>query len=555
MNASDRTSLVCAKVASTMLLINLSVFAQNTNTFDIFVKVKGDVSPSVAERLRTKYNATLLQTGSSGRQRWSINSPDPQRVLNQMKDDDSFAYTQLPSDPIGILVNRPHLGDLYGLPSTYLGAVQSRDYAEKHANIGTIPNTEKLLDALSDREFSLRMSFAIGDTNYTLANIQVVTNKDKTITFSGDIQDGEGKCVFILDNGTISGLVRLPTRDYSIIPLNGTLHGIVADDPTLYPDHRDHPRTNDGISGGGTDQNPKNNADDSSTKNVPDPQSGNSRLTPANDLDPSKKDAANSSASGTPMVNTNQLDTATDQSKTNNFDSVPIPPFEKGEGGTNIVFTILFAYTQKVASVCQNPRSWARLAVTIMNQAFADSKVLAVAEIADVIQIGVKENNDIALDLGRFARDPDVAVKRKQFGADICVLLEVNPDEVGYSQVIGAAYSNAFCAVDWQLAVDNVSLAHEVGHLFGLRHNLEDDTGNDPFAFGHGFHTLTWRSIMCYPWPMNKEGYSAVVPRKALWSNPRITLSGIKAGKEGCSDEARALNRRIDLVSKFHLGL
>jgi hypothetical protein len=89
------------------------------------------------------------------------------------------------------------------------------------------------------------------------------------------------------------------------------------------------------------------------------------------------------------------------------------------------------------------------------------------------------------------------------------------------------------------------SLAHEIGHLIGARHDLALDDTMAPFPYGHGFVSGTkWRTMMSY-----KDSCDGC-PRLPIWSSPLVMVRGVRAGDEK-SDNARAIAGRAAVVAAF----
>jgi hypothetical protein len=90
-----------------------------------------------------------------------------------------------------------------------------------------------------------------------------------------------------------------------------------------------------------------------------------------------------------------------------------------------------------------------------------------------------------------------------------------------------------------------MSIAHEVGHILGARHDRIVDKNNAPFAYADGYVNGTkWRTMMSY-----KEGCGGC-PRIPYWSNPRISYKGESTGN-AASDNARVILEQAERVSKF----
>ena len=69
------------------------------------------------------------------------------------------------------------------------------------------------------------------------------------------------------------------------------------------------------------------------------------------------------------------------------------------------------------------------------------------------------------------------------------------------------------------------TVAHEIGHIIGARHDLSLDTIMTPFPYGHGYVNGTkWRDIMSY-----REACGGC-PRLPVWSSPLVQVKGEPAG-------------------------
>lgn len=89
------------------------------------------------------------------------------------------------------------------------------------------------------------------------------------------------------------------------------------------------------------------------------------------------------------------------------------------------------------------------------------------------------------------------------------------------------------------------TIAHEVGHILGARHDRLVDGNNEPYAYAHGYVNGTkWRDIMSY------KGSCGGCPRIPFWSNPRIVYEGEATGTHA-SDNARVILEQAERVSNF----
>jgi hypothetical protein len=104
---------------------------------------------------------------------------------------------------------------------------------------------------------------------------------------------------------------------------------------------------------------------------------------------------------------------------------------------------------------------------------------------------------------------------------------------------------DAFAVVHHECAAATYSVAHEIGHLIGARHDLNIDKMMTPFPYGHGFVKGTkWRDIMSY-----KESCGGC-PRLPVWSSPRVMIRGEPAGIPQV-DNARVIAEQAARVANF----
>jgi PKD repeat protein len=195
------------------------------------------------------------------------------------------------------------------------------------------------------------------------------------------------------------------------------------------------------------------------------------------------------------------------------------------------------------------------LAVT--NTGYVNSGVNAELVLAHKAEVNYVEAGDISkVDKLRYKTKADgymdeIFTQRDQYAADIGVLfLEYTSGTCG-SSVVGAIESDAFAVVRLSCAIDNLSFPHEVGHMYGARHDISTDTGTTPFAFAHGYVSpdKKWRTVMSYPDPCSS------CPRLNYWSNPLKTYNSIAMGVTGSSDNAQALNLRAAALAAFRPDL
>jgi hypothetical protein len=139
----------------------------------------------------------------------------------------------------------------------------------------------------------------------------------------------------------------------------------------------------------------------------------------------------------------------------------------------------------------------------------------------------------------------DVKKLRDEKRADIVGLIIDNPRGCGLSTRVGPDSQEAFFVVHHACGTISMSIAHEIGHILGIRHDRTVDERNEPFAYGHGYvNDSKWRDIMSY-----KEGCGGC-PRIPYWSNPRIMYKGEPTGTPA-ADSARVILEQAERISKF----
>jgi hypothetical protein len=110
---------------------------------------------------------------------------------------------------------------------------------------------------------------------------------------------------------------------------------------------------------------------------------------------------------------------------------------------------------------------------------------------------------------------------------------------------VHADAEEAFAVVHYDCAAVSYSLAHEIGHIIGARHDLSMDKTMSPFPYGHGFVSGTkWRDIMSY------KSSCGGCPRLPIWSSPKVTVKGEPAGTPE-QDNARVILEEAARVAAF----
>lgn len=166
---------------------------------------------------------------------------------------------------------------------------------------------------------------------------------------------------------------------------------------------------------------------------------------------------------------------------------------------------VLVFFTPKAKTQVSNIQLFAKQAVNETNRAFSNSAVNARVELADAQVVQYTETGSQRRDTDRLAGKRDghmdgIHAIRDRTKADLVVLITTDNGECGWSQQVYADAASAFASNYFDCSVKNLSFAHEIGHLLGACHNVENSSGC-PFAYGHGYRNEQQRkqTVMAYP--------------------------------------------------------
>jgi len=218
----------------------------------------------------------------------------------------------------------------------------------------------------------------------------------------------------------------------------------------------------------------------------------------------------------------------------------------------DITIDVIVAYTRKAASNYSDiKRELVDLSIEEGNESFRQSGIgqvklrLVHAYQTDYVEEGAHFDH-----VWRFADKGDgymdeIHGLRDKYKADVAVLIVDDPQGCGLATRVFADADEAFAVVHHECAATSYSLAHEVGHLIGARHDLNLDKIMKPFPYGHGYVSGTkWRDIMSY-----KESCGGC-PRLPVWSSPLVKVKGEPAGTAEL-DNARVILEQAARVAAF----
>jgi hypothetical protein len=218
----------------------------------------------------------------------------------------------------------------------------------------------------------------------------------------------------------------------------------------------------------------------------------------------------------------------------------------------DITINVIVAYTKKVVSnYADVRRELVELAVEETNQSFRNSNLGNIKlKLVHSYQTDYVEEGEHFDHLWRFADKGDgymdeIHGLREMYDADVAVLMVDDPKGCGLSTRVFADADEAFSVVHHECAALSYSLAHEIGHLIGARHELAIDATMTPFAYGHGYANGTkWRDVMSY------KASCGGCPRLPIWSSPKLMVLGEPAGTAN-EDNARVIAEQAARVANF----
>jgi hypothetical protein len=206
---------------------------------------------------------------------------------------------------------------------------------------------------------------------------------------------------------------------------------------------------------------------------------------------------------------------------------------------SKITIDVLVAYTKGAASHYSDIRhELIDLAIEAANESFRSSKLGHIwLRIVHVYRTDYVEEGQHFDHVWRFADKGDGYMEevhglRDLYRADVALLIVDDAKGCGLATRVRADEDEAFAVVHHGCAAANYTVAHEIGHLIGARHELSYVNGTK------------WRDIMG-----SKESCGGC-PRLPVWSSPTVLVNGEPAGTAEL-DNARVIAEEAERVAAF----
>jgi len=243
-----------------------------------------------------------------------------------------------------------------------------------------------------------------------------------------------------------------------------------------------------------------------------------------------------------------------------NNDTLTSPIF-RSAGTRDCKIRVLVLYTPYAQTLSSNIKNTVNHAVNLANDAFINSNInyrmeLAYAGLTNYTEEG-DDKADFRKSLRRFRNDGDgymdeVHTLRDKYSADICVIFLGSRGLCGRATGINVGKNSAFCAVRASGGcINDHTLAHEIGHLVGCRHDYHMDANLVPHTYCHGYinPSMTWRTIMAYDNKCVNAG--CYCPTIEYFSNPNVYYNGEPTGTSYLCNNARVWNEHSDDIMTF----
>jgi hypothetical protein len=210
---------------------------------------------------------------------------------------------------------------------------------------------------------------------------------------------------------------------------------------------------------------------------------------------------------------------------------------------------VLILYTQ-AALTKHGQTGIDRLVVRCINDANAAYRASGVHITLRLVDTGLSQVTEqaggVLKTLTAFRLSAASINRRNSTRADFAVLLTV--DSGSYAGAARLSSNEAFAVVKTG-AIGGRTFTHEIGHLQGLAHNVENPSSAPVYPYGYGYRLCVepqaFRDIMAFPC-----GDGVTAPRLNLFGNPDVLHNGYPTGTAQ-ANPAKALNDNALAVARY----
>jgi hypothetical protein len=496
-----KVAVQTAAICAALILPRSSVYAQNA----VVVKMRDTATLEDKASVKAQLSAATVKPLSiKGVELWTI----PDSKVGQIKSvakEPSVQYIDVSNSPLdALLIKAPQL-ELNAQQKANLSHIKLMQ-AQVEPTLVKMEASNFKLNLLADVANPTPLTVPVSSTKTLKIDTEkLISHSPTNYTVFGSVLGSSGSrsgdAVLSVSNGTVVGTISDGADTYSLKPLGGNAYVVTKLDRTkLPPEEPQIPGTKFGNRPHESRPNPSHNSSTDSTKDVP-----------------------------------------TRGSST--------------EDGTSTTVRVLVAYTKAVAASDPFIATTIQNDVDITNKTYLDSKIPLTLQLAGTLKENYIETT-YEQDLNRLVSPndgymDDIHSLRLQDQADVVVLIVQNTAACGLSDAIMADSATAFSLVNYSCAGVNYSLAHELGHLFGARHDFCVDPSPDPYPYGHGYllSAKKVRTVMAYP------NCCSTCVRIGRWADPAASYDGSQLGTVDKENDSLVLKSTCQTVSRFHTEL
>jgi hypothetical protein len=230
-------------------------------------------------------------------------------------------------------------------------------------------------------------------------------------------------------------------------------------------------------------------------------------------------------------------------------------------GGVQIDLLVVYTPAAAAAYGATTLATMIENGVAMANQAYSNSRIGITLNIVGLQQVSYVESGvQASLDDLRGTTDgkmDSVHTLRNTVGADVVTLISQDTNACGIASVmttVGADFESKAFSVVKADCLSQHSLAHEIGHNMGNRHDRDNSTDTGAYPYSYGFRRCVsdgtgFRTVMAYS--------CAGAARVAWFSNPGVFYNGYATGiayetsPATSADNARSMSNTAATIAAF----